>query len=134
VRDTPDFWPWYYHLARKWRAPPDIDVPKVIGFALIMGTFGKDGRDIRPSASTLADRAKVHRITANNLRKQCVTLGLFRETGKTRSGIPILEIKIPRNHADHGDNCACSPECARRNFPHAARPVMLRGRGRLRGV
>jgi hypothetical protein len=112
--DTPDFWRWYYHLARKWE-PPDIDVPKIIGFALIMATFGKKGREIRPSSATLAKRANVHPVTARRLRRECIDLGLFRKTGIGRNGIDVLEIAIPRDAGDHGNDCRCgAPACKRR--------------------
>ena len=65
MSETPDFWRWYYHCARKWKAPPGTDVFKIVGFALIMATFGDDGRNIWPSAATLVGRANVHERTAS---------------------------------------------------------------------
>jgi hypothetical protein len=132
VGDTPGYGAWVYHLARKWKPPPDINAPKIIGFAVIMATFGKDGRGIWPSAATLAKCAHVSERTAQRLRADCVELGLLRETGITGSGIAILEIAIPRDHGDHGDDCTCgAPDCIRRYLakraPKGAAPMPLGG-------
>jgi len=64
-----------------------------------MATFGDDGRNIWPSAATLVGRANVHERTARRLRRECLAVKLFRETSITRSGIPVLEISIPRTMA-----------------------------------
>src|SRR5205809_2175871 len=112
MSDTPTYGTWVYHLARKWKAPPDIDLPKLLGFAVIMASFGTNGRDIWPSLARLAEYAHVSRSTAKRLRRQCVDLGLFRETGTTPRGIAILAIAIPADYGDHGDNCRCGArEC-----------------------
>jgi hypothetical protein len=115
VADTPGYGAWVYHIARKWKPPPGINAPKIIGFAIIMATFGKNGQGIWPSASTLAKCAHVSERTAQRLRADCVELGLFREAGITGSGIAILEIAIPADYGDHGHDCECgAPECRRR--------------------
>ena len=114
MSDTPTYGAWVYHLARKWKPPPDTNLPKILGFAVIMASFGTRGRGIWPSAATLAKCAHISERHAKRLRAQCVELGLFRETGITGSGIAILEITIPRDHGDHGDDCTCSRECIRR--------------------
>ncbi len=133
---TPRFWGWCYHITRKWKPPPEIngrkvDVPKIVGFALIMGMFATDGRNIWPSASTLAKLANVNERTARRLRQDCISLGLLRETGATRSGIPILEISIPPDEGDHGDDCLCSPACVRRYLaarePKGGKVIRFRG-------
>jgi hypothetical protein len=84
-----------YHLARKWRAPDDVNIPRVIGFAVILASFGRDGRRIYPSASKLAETARMHRRNAQKLRTECVRLGLFRDTGQRISKIAVLEIAVP---------------------------------------
>jgi hypothetical protein len=115
MSDTPTYGKWVYHIARKWKPPPDISLPKIVGFAVIMASFGTSGRDIWPSAATLADAAHVSVATVDRLRPQCIELGLFRKRGITKSGVPIVDIAIPADYGDHGDNCRCGAlECKRR--------------------
>lgn len=98
--NKPKFWEWEYCLARNWAAPKGVDVPKLIGFAIILATFGTEGGNIYPSAATLAERACMTPNTAKKWRGRCVKLGLFRDTGETYHRIPILEIAMPPDAAN----------------------------------
>lgn len=95
----PDFWHWQSHIMRRW-APPakvngrSIDKCKIVGFAVILASFGKDGTNLHPSAATLARRAHMSERWAKQLRKDAVTLGLFREIRGT-GPVQNLEIAIP---------------------------------------
>jgi hypothetical protein len=118
--DTLDYWHWVYYITREWIYPnrvtveyPNPDgstdvrdekltarggIAKVIGFAIILSTFGDHGTDIRPSAATLARRATMTKRTAGHYRQVCLALGLFKDTGKVdKYRIPVLEISMPQN-------------------------------------
>lgn len=92
---TPDYWRWIYFLTREWDYPDDVEAAKVIGFSVIMSTFGKKGREIRPAAHTVGRRAGMTERLARDYRKRCIDLGLFRDTGKRYNCVPVLEISIP---------------------------------------
>src|SRR6266571_3330382 len=93
------YWKWVYHVTRVWEYPGEINA-KLIGFAIIMSTFGNHGKEIRPCAQTLSKRANLPARACGHLRRECVRLGLFRETGKSWNGIPVLEISIPESRTN----------------------------------
>jgi hypothetical protein len=95
MEKTLDYWHWLYFITRKWEYPDDVEAAKVIGFAIIMSTFGKKGTNIRPSAHAVARRANMTDRLSSHYRRRCIDLGLFRDTGETYHSIPILEISIP---------------------------------------
>jgi hypothetical protein len=70
----------------------------------------------------MAETAHVSISTARRLRKQCVDLGLLRETGVTVYGVPKLEISIPRDYGDHGDDCTCGALGCKRRYLAARVP------------
>jgi hypothetical protein len=130
---TPDYWRWVYNITREWVYPNRVTVEypkpdgstdvreekltarggiaKVIGFAIILSTFGDHGTDIRPSAATLARRATMTKRTAGHYRQMCLALGLFKETGKVdKNRIPILEISTPPNAADESATVLDRPD------------------------
>ena len=43
---TPDYWRWVYYITREWEYPDDVDASKIIGFAIILSTFGNKGHSI----------------------------------------------------------------------------------------
>jgi hypothetical protein len=90
--NSPDFWKWQYHICRKWQPPKGFNKTRIVGFALILASWGNDGKGIRPSAATLAKAVGMSRSTAIEMRELVVNFGLFRETGRTPEKIPILEI------------------------------------------
>lgn len=127
--DAPDYWHWVYYITREWIYPNRVRVEyrnpdgttdvreekltarggiaKVIGFAIILSTFGDHGTDIRPSAATLARRATMTRRTAGHYRQICLALGLFKDTGNVdKYRIPILEISMPPNADDPKQSAA----------------------------
>ena len=119
MTDRPTYGKWAYHIARKWKAPPTVngrkvDVPKIIGFAHILASFATDGENIWPAVPRLAKLANCDERTARRLRQDCIALGLFKVVGKTVYNVPKLELSIPPDDGDHGDNCQCSPACVRR--------------------
>jgi hypothetical protein len=89
------YWPWVYHVTRVWEYPDDVEAAKIIGFAIIMSTFGKNGHDIYPAAHTVARRAGMTDRLARRYRRRCIELGLFTDTGERKNCIPVLEISIP---------------------------------------
>lgn len=95
MEKTLDYWHWLYWLTRKWEYPDDVEAARMIGFAIIMSTFGKKGMNIRPSAHAVARRANMTDRLSGHYRRRCIELGLFRDTGKAYNNIPILEISIP---------------------------------------
>lgn len=94
TREPLGYWPWVYYITRLWDYPDDVEA-KVIGFAIILSTFGKDGHNIWPAAHTVARRAGMTKKTARRYRQRCIDLGLFRDTGQRVNYIPVLEISIP---------------------------------------
>jgi hypothetical protein len=91
----PDFWLWLRYITTDWKAPKGAY--RLIGFATILATKGHQGADLYASAGTLAKQAGVSRRQIYDLRTKCVEVGLFRNTGAMRYGVPVLEIAIPPN-------------------------------------
>ncbi len=79
------------------RAPPEHSNRKfdIIGFAIVLASFGKSGRGIWPSAEKVAERGGQSVANVKRLRKLVVRLGLFRKTGGHHGRIEDLEIDIP---------------------------------------
>jgi hypothetical protein len=103
----PGYGEWVYHLCRKWQPPRKhtltragrevtvrVDVPKLIGVAVMMASWGKDGSDIYPSAEKIAPHADMSVRQVKDLRQLAVSLGMFRVTGKSGRS-QILEIATP---------------------------------------
>jgi len=101
---APDYWSWVYYITRQWHFPDDVEASKIIGFAIITSTFGKNGHEIRPAAHTIARRAGMTDRLASQYRQRCIDLGLFRDTGKRYNCIPVLEISIPGEKQTNDDN------------------------------
>jgi hypothetical protein len=85
---------WQYWVCRKWQTSVKNKY-ELIGFVTTVASFGKDGANCYPLNVTLEMLGNVSRSTVQRLRKQCVDLGLFTETGKTYKGVRKLEISIP---------------------------------------
>lgn len=108
----PGYGQWVYHIYRKWNPPASIkrpvtrkdgttevvdesfDLLHVLGLAVMMASFGKDGSRIHPSAGTLAKRSGMTDRGVKNLRRQAIQLGLFRQTGNV-GRVPELEVTLP---------------------------------------
>jgi hypothetical protein len=97
---SPTYWEWFYYIARKWEMPPDVTAQE-LWVANVMATFGTDGKDIRPSASTVAKRAGLSDRQVKMYRTKAMEHGIFAWPGQRRHGtsnIPVLEIALPPDH------------------------------------
>jgi hypothetical protein len=90
---------WVYWISRKWQTDAK-DKMELIGFAVLLASFGDDGVDCYPTSDTLARLGNISQRTAKRWRIRCVELGLFEETGKTYKGVPKLRISIPADDDD----------------------------------
>jgi hypothetical protein len=92
--DVPSFSTWEYYIKRKWAPEGAPDMRDLIGFALVLESYGKSGASIYPSAKRLAERLRVSEKTIKRQRALCVKLGIFRVVGHF-GRIPILERCMP---------------------------------------
>jgi hypothetical protein len=90
---------WVYWLTRKWEYSGK-DKLELIGFAVLLASFGDNGIDCYPTIETLVRLGNVSERTAQRRKARCVELGLFEDTGKTYKGVPKLRISIPADDED----------------------------------
>jgi hypothetical protein len=96
---------WLYWVSRKWQTDAK-DKMELIGFAVLIASFGDDGAGCYPTSETLARLGNVSPRTAKRWRKRCIELGLFEVDGTTYKGVPKLRISIPADDED-----AAIPSC-----------------------
>jgi hypothetical protein len=95
------YWTWQDHIVNQWDGPakagraPRTPKYRLVGFAIVLASFGTDGRDIYPSAARIAQRAGITESNAKLMRAAVIRAGLFRKTGRHRGLVAILEIDIP---------------------------------------
>lgn len=111
VGGKPRYGQWVYHLCRKWNPPKtaemrrdgrkgsrlvtvNVDVPKLLGVAVIMASFGTDGTEIFCEAETIAVHAAMGVRQVKDLRQIAVALGMFR-VARREGRKQVLEIAIP---------------------------------------
>jgi len=97
----PSYWRWMQYLVNDWEHESDVD--EIIGFAIRMASMADDGKEVYRSIPNLAKAAKVSERTAKRRKAKAIELGMFREIGGSKYGVPRLEITLPP-HQPRGDN------------------------------
>jgi hypothetical protein len=77
-----------------WRWPKRAK-SRLLGFAIVLASFSRDGSNIYPTLPLLAERAGISPRQARRLRDEVIALGLFIVTGKAVHGGPRLAVSIP---------------------------------------
>ena len=89
-----DYGRWVYHITRKWETT-DRDKLELIGFAVLMASFGDNGKGCHPMLYTLAQRSNKSKSVVQRLKSRCLEVGLIKKSGYTAKGVPIYDVGLP---------------------------------------
>ena len=88
-----DFWTWQFHIINKWQRPKNVDY-KLIGFAIILASNGRDGKHLFAGEALLSKQTGLSARHVRNLKRTAIDVGLFTRVHCGMHGAELM-VTIP---------------------------------------